>query len=220
MLKEIAKAIPILLMLIISGCTAPKTNLFPPGENDKIVSVYLVNHGRHTGLIVPVKSIPTNIWPEAEDFGHHQYIEAGWGDEDFFKDPNHSFWVTVKAVLLPTDSTIHIVGFNKPVKEYFPEINITKIDLSEKGFNNLCKFVSDKYFHDKENKTHFIAPGRYGNSKFYKANGKYYFPQMCNLWTARALEVAGCPVAPTCVITSKEIMSQANEFGTIIRKND
>jgi len=207
-------------MLILPGCAGTKANLFPPGKNDKTVSIYLVNHGRHTGLIVPVKSIPTNYWPEAEDFGSYQYIEAGWGDEDFFKTPEPTFWMTVKAVLLPTSSTLHIVGFNKSAKQYFTGIDITKIDLSEKGFNNLCRFVSETYFHDEKNKTLVIAPGLYGNGKFYKAAGKYYFPKMCNFWTARALKVAGCPVTPICVITSDKIMSEANEFGTIVRKKD
>ena len=210
----------VVVLFILSGCAGPKANLFPPGENDKTVSIYLVNHGRHTGLIVPVNSISTNDWPEAEDFGSNQYIEVGWGDEDFFKTPEPSFWMTFKAVLWPTASTLHIVGFNKSAQQYFSGIDITKIDLSEEGFNNLCCFVSDTYFRDEENKTHVIAPGLYGNGNFYKAVGKYYYPKMCNLWLAHALRDAGCPVSTSCVITSEEIMSQANEFGTIIRKKD
>ena len=219
---EYLKVTIVFFLLLLSGCagTVTKENLFPPEKKDKIVSVYLTDHGRHTGLVVPVKSISKNIWPEAEDFKSNQFIEVGWGDEDFFKTPDPSLWMTAKAVLLPTSSALHVAGFNKNVKQNFPGIDITKIDLSQKGFNNLCEFISKTYFRDKKNNTHVIRNGLYGNSKFYKAAGKYYFPKMCNFWTARALETAGCPVSPNCTITADNLMSQVNKFGTIVRKKD
>ena len=71
----------------------------------------------------------------------------------------------------------------------------------------MCRFVSNSYFHDDDNKIQIIATGPSGNGRFYKATNKYYFPKMCNLWSAKALEAAGCPVDTTCIITSEEIMS-------------
>ena len=132
-MKIIIKPIFVLSLLILSGCAGPKTNLFPPDENDKTVSIYLTDHGRHIGLVVPVNSISTNIWPEAKDFKSNNFIEAGWGDEDYFITPDPSFWMATKALLWPTSSAILIVGFDKPPKEYFLKSGITKINLSEIG---------------------------------------------------------------------------------------
>ena len=46
--------------------------------------VYVVNHGWHTGFVLPASDIQQVI-PELKNrFGNAPYIEFGWGDNEFY----------------------------------------------------------------------------------------------------------------------------------------
>jgi hypothetical protein len=62
------------------------------------------------------------------------------------------------------------------------------------------------------------GPGLYGEGRFYQAEGKFYFPKMCNWWTASGLRAAGCPVVPICTVTAGGAMSQTRRFGEVIQR--
>ncbi len=202
-----------LLALGQAGCVRPIADLYPPAKADTNIPIYLVGHGWHAGVVVPISAVATNVWPETADFVTNTYLEVGWGDEEFYRAPKATAGLAIKALLRPTRSVLHVVGFDKPVDRYFTESEIIQIDLSEKGFDALCRFVSNAYHRDENGRTRSLGPGIYGYSRFYKAVEMYYFPKTCNVWTARAIRSAGCPITPIYAITSGNVMYQARKFG-------
>ena len=207
----------VLVCLILVACSAPPKGLFPPGQNEPVKSIYLVNHGWHAGIVVKRADIPDGVWPEHNDFPDADYLEVGWGDKDYYMMPNPHVGITLKAGLLPTESVLHIVGFNGSVTRYFSASEIIKIDLSGAGFENLCQYIKSSYYKNQTGMSQMLGPGLYGRSRFYLSRETYHAFNTCNVWTASALQNAGCPITPATTLTVEDLMTKATGFGRVIQ---
>ena len=80
--------------------------------------MYVINHGWHTGLILPYESL--NEEPFIQDtLGYSPYYEFGWGDSDFYQAEKITSGTTLKAILWPTDSVIHVISIRQNLHEQF-----------------------------------------------------------------------------------------------------
>ena len=81
-------------------------------EIDKFAEneVYVVNHGWHTGFVVPTSFIHKAVPELKHRFENAPYIEFGWGDNEFYQAEEITSGVTLKAIFLPTDSVVHAVA--------------------------------------------------------------------------------------------------------------
>ncbi len=204
-----------LLIMSQAGCHAPVTQPIP--EPQYTTSVYVVNHGWHTGIVIPRDHIPDQVWPEHHDFSPATYIEVGWGDQAFYQAPKTSLGLALKAALQATPSVLHIVGFTMPVTVYYSQSDIIEVPLSQAGFERLGAFVHNTYKTDAAGRTLPLGRGPYGTSQFYQARGSYHLFNTCNTWTAQALQAAGCPIKPSRAITAAHVMRQASRFGHVVR---
>ncbi len=205
-------------LAVMGGCAAPVKGLFPPAENAPSKRIYLVSHGWHAGIVIRRGDIPDGVWTEhRRDFAQEKYLEVGWGDRDFYQAPEPTVGMKLKAALLPTNSVLHVVGFSDPVTDYFPYSEIIEIALSYEGFERLCRYIAQSYKKDERGELMALGPGLYGNSRFYQSKETYHVFKTCNVWTARALRAAGCPVRPGSLIKVKSLMSRAQTFGKVIQ---
>jgi hypothetical protein len=109
-----------------------------------------------------------------------------------------------------------VVGFNAPVAAYFPYSEIIEISLSEQGFHRLWRFIADSFARDQAGRVQTLGPGLYDDSRFYRSGQTYHLFNTCNVWTARALHAAGCPITPALSVTVDGLMSRARSFGEIV----
>ena len=205
------------LALLGTGCLGPKKNLFPPAAGAPRKTIHVVSHGWHTGIIVLRADIPTNVWPAQRDFAEFASLEVGWGNDGFYRADKITTAIAVKALCWPTPSVLHVVGFNGPPEREFPESKVIRVELSADGFTRLCAFMDRAYAHTVSGSAIPLGPGLYGDSEFYRANGRYYLPKTCNSWTASALRSAGCPITPLWSVTAGSVMRQAQKFGTVLQ---
>jgi len=202
-----------ILFLVGYGCVGPIERLYPPkaGESTKII--YLINHNDwHTGIIMKMRDISPHVWPEISDFEKFTYLEVGWGDKDYYQDQEPNFWVTIKAVFWPTESVLHVVGFNSPVEQFFFESEIIELELSDKGFENLSNFIHNTYARNELKETLELGEGKFENSLFYLAKGKFHLFKTCNVWTAQAIRSTGFPITPFYSITASNIIYQVRVY--------
>ena len=157
------------------------------------------------------------VWPNHKNFADAEYLEIGWGDKDFYQTPNPHFGIALKAILLPNPSVLHIVAFNNSVTSYFPHSKIIMIRLSDAGFQHLIAYIAASFDKDSAGNTVPLGAGLYGVSQFYRSRDTYHLFRTCNVWTARALHAAGCPVRPFLAITEDNLMFQAQSFGRILQ---
>jgi uncharacterized protein (TIGR02117 family) len=205
------------MSVLLVACAAPPKGLFPPDPHEPIRTIYLVSHGWHAGIVVRRTDIPPDIWPQHKDFPESEYLEIGWGDKDYYMTPQPHLGITLKAGLLPSASVLHVVGFRGAVTHYFPHSEVIRIDLSEAGFERLCAYLASSYAVNESGHSQPLGPSLYGDGQFYLSRESYHAFNTCNVWSARALYAAGCPITPTFTLTVDTLMARAARWGKVIQ---
>jgi len=182
------------------------------------VRIYIVGHGWHTGLVIPFADVDLEMCPGLRYFEGWDFVEIGWGDEGFYRGADSiSLDVALAAVFTPTPTVLHIVGVNAPVHETFSMSEVIHLDLERENFMEMLQFIAAT-FRMKSGTPEDLGEGIYGFSRFFRAEGSYYFPNTCNVWTLKALKAAGFPVIPAAGIRTENVLDQAAKYGTTIRR--
>ena len=181
-------------------------------------SIYLIRHGWHTAVAVKRCEISTADWPESMVFQDANIIEVGWGDEAYYRARFMNPLVMAKAAFLPSRSAIHVVGIREPLEVFFKDSQIIEIKITTEQMRKLCRFIHDSYARDQNGVPRQLCAAHYGTGGIYRANGRYYLPKTCNVWTARALAAAECPVAVASCTFADPLVLQSKRFGKEIQK--
>jgi uncharacterized protein (TIGR02117 family) len=200
--------------LIISACSSKPYVVNPPMEQTigDETEIFILNHGWHTGVVVPAADMHQKI-PELKDRYHSAaYLEFGWGDEDFYQAKEVTTSLTLKALFWPTSSVIHTAAKNDSFYMYFPTNKILTIKLDGNRYSSLLQFISESFYKDENDDIIELKSGIYGDSQFYKGVGTYYLFNTCNKWTAKALKSAGLDLIPIFYLTAGSIMNSARKY--------
>lgn len=200
------------LLLLCSACTGPsKAPSFSIGD-ESLASIYLIDHGKHAGLVVRKADIPAGLWPESRDFPDADYLELGWGDWDYYQADDPGLWMTLKAAFWPTASVLHVVGVKGSVADRFAGYEVIRLELAPDGFAKLVAYIHQSFARNGETKARPIGLGYGLGSRFYPARGKFHLYNTCNGWVARALEAAGYPMGVFRPVTADQLMAKARQF--------
>jgi uncharacterized protein (TIGR02117 family) len=213
MLKHRSRYLAVSVLALMSGCATANKDLYPPSALDETCTVYVVSNGWHAGIVIPRRCVSDDIWPEQLELPPSQYAEIGWGSKEFYMASRITPAIVVRTLLWPSSSVLHVACFDGPPELVFEGADLIPIRLSERGFRELCRHIHESYELNGRGLPICLGPGLYGESRFYRARGKYYFPNTCNAWTARALRGSGCPIAPAYCATAQGVVLQAKRFG-------
>ena len=168
-------------------------------SDPKIVEAYILTNGVHTDLVVPVKTKYMD-WSQKLPIENtkgkdpdQNFISFGWGDKGFYLDTptwaDLKFSTAFKAAFWLSDSAMHCTYYKKMTVAD----DCKKIMLTEKQYQDLIKFIDDKFDKDSEGKYILIKTDAvYGNNDaFYDAKGSYNFTYTCNTWANDGLKAAG-----------------------------
>ena len=111
------RLLAVLAFFAIAGCASTGT---APGQASEGPTVHVAGHGMHTGIIVRAADLPPRAWPAQRDFPRAEYLELGWGDREYYQAEDFSVWLGLRALLWPTESAVHVVGFRGPAERAFP----------------------------------------------------------------------------------------------------
>jgi len=170
--------------------------------------VYVVKYRWHTAIVfnrLEAQQIMTGL---KHDFKDHQFIEIGWGDKDFYMAPEPTFWHGFKAIFWPTQSVLHVHGFNNNPEWYYNDVDLIRIQLPKNRYEELLVEIKKSFALDSMLNYIMLGPGLLQNSAFYLSNEKYYLFKTCNYWLAKKLKKAGLRVCPFFAITSKSLLNQ------------
>jgi uncharacterized protein (TIGR02117 family) len=175
-----------------------------------------VRHDWHTGLVVKYDDIDPHLWPEKDDFPEALYLEVGWGDRDFYQTPRPGLGTLLQAALKSPASVLFVIGLPTGVTRYFPYADILEIPLSQRGLEELVRFIHATYKRDASGQTIPLGPGHnHRHSIFYLAEGDYSLFNTCNSWISKALQAAGLPIKTA--LRAGGVMSQAKRYGQMIQ---
>lgn len=176
-------------------------------------TVYISNHGWHTGFIIPAGEMNEELPALVIRFGNIPYYEFGWGDAGYYQAKKITSGLTVKAILWPTDSVIQVVAVTDEPEKFFPYSEVVRIPVRENELRSLKKFIRLSFARDFEGNIIALNKGIYGDSQFYRAQGKYFFANTCNKWTAKGLKSAGKDISVIFKLTAGSIMNYLTEAG-------
>lgn len=186
-------------------------------DNPPTVPIYLVSHGWHAGIVLKRQTLSNRIRVLKQDFANSDYLEIGWGDRDFYQTPEPHIGHILKAGLFPSESVLHLVGFNGDVTRYFPYSEIIELKLTPEQLVRLSRHIAASFATDSEGKTVSLGSGLYGYSRFYRSTESYHIFNTCNVWTARALKRAGLTTDPSSAITVDDLMGQLRDLGRVVQ---
>lgn len=198
------------------SCAGPIKSLYPPTPGSPTKTVYLVRHAWHTGVVIKRADLPTADWAVAPEFPEADHLEFGWGDDAFYRAPRGTVSLALKAALWPSPSVLHVVGWQGTPRENFPDSEIVEVELSPQGWDGLAGFIDRTFERDANGRLMPLEKGLYGDSRFYRARGKFYFPKMCNQWSASALRAAGCPITRCYALNAANVIWQTRRFGRAV----
>lgn len=209
------------VFLLLVGCapavTEPGTTAQWPPPAGHGRTIYVLNHGWHTGVALRRADVPEEMWPEKADFTGLTFLEVGWGDETFYRAREVTFAMTLKAGLTPTSAVLHVAGFDDPVARHFPSSGVVELQVSDQGLRNLAQYISDSIDRENDERALALGPGLERNTRFYRATGTYSLFNNCNHWIAHALSRTGAPVRPRDATTASAVFKQASSLGLVLR---
>jgi len=163
-------------------------------------TVLAVNIGWHVGLAFEAADLDPAVFPETADFPDARWIEVGWGDAAFYRDPDPGIGTILAAALVPTPAVLHLVAMPAHPAQYLPGAEVLAIPLDGAQLERLVAFVAAQVDRVGRPRAEALGPGLYPVSRFYPALGEFSLERTCNTWVAEALAAAGMPIDPDGVV--------------------
>lgn len=193
------------------GCTKPVSTFYPPDPNSTDnKTIFIVNHGIHTGIVLPKKDADPYMH-SFYDFNSAQYLEVGLGDETYYQSEVNTLWMGMKALFWPTNSVLHVAALQTEPVVYFSNNDVVKLQLSKTGFIKLVDFIDKSFALNENGQIIRLGSGLYGTSRFYRAKGKFHLFNNCNTWSASAIRSSGFPINAFNVLTADDIIYQLKQ---------
>lgn len=178
-----------------------------PTNTSPSQQIFIANHGWHTGIIVPADALRQRLPDLAARFPYYDWLEIGWGDAGFYQNETITIALTLNAVLTPSDTVMHVVGFDGEPSAMFYQSEVIAHPISTAQLDNVLTFIDNSFAKNQADRLITQANGRYGDSQFYRAVGKYYAFNTCNKWTAKALVSAGIDIGTAYKLTASSVMN-------------
>ncbi|WP_193171022.1 DUF2459 domain-containing protein [Nisaea nitritireducens] len=177
------------------------------GRAAAAADVAVINIGWHTGIALRVTDIDPVRIPETEAFAGLMWIEFGWGDRDFYQDPDPDLSDYFSAVFLNTPAIMHLVGIPVSPQDYFPSSEVVVFPVTDAEHARLQKFIAGSFKRPEGGRAPAIARGLYPASLFYDAIGSFSLTNTCNSWVARGLADAGLIESAEGIVTAGGVMT-------------
>ncbi len=197
------------IALTVTACSGKPYVVKPELQSSDAIrshQLFVVNHGWHTGLIIPAKYLNKTIPELKQRFGDVAYYEIGWGDKGFYQAQEVTTKLTLQAMFWSEGVVMHVVAVPGAPNEYFGQSEVISSCLADEQIFSLTTFVSTSFAHDSQGHVVALNRGIYGNSQFYDGVGSYYLLNTCNKWTAKGLQSAGVDISPSVSLTAGSVM--------------
>ena len=183
---------------------APFTTESSPGQTPLLI----FSHRHHTGLVLPREALEDEL-PELTTELTGDWLEFGWGDEGFYRNEEVSLPLAFRAMAYPTPGVMHVATSSRPLHYDYAYSPVHFFHLTEEQKEILVQGIARQFSRDEKGHLQLLGPGRYGDSRFYRARDRFFFPRTCNAWTASHLRAIGYDVR---AITAPGLFHELDEL--------
>lgn len=172
------------------------------------VTVYVVSHGWHSGIVVPAALAQAHGWPARREFAQAQYFEVGWGDRGYYQAVDPGWWMGLRALLWPSPGVLHVVALQGPPQAAFPGAPTLAVRVSHEGAQRLAASIAASHERGADGAPIAFGPALYGQGRFYASVERFHLFATCNVWVARRLRDAGIDLHPSFALTAGMLFAQ------------
>jgi hypothetical protein len=190
------------LTAAVFGVVRPgNAQLFPAGAGDPGVTVYLVNNGFHSDLVLPTTALAVSAGTAAralKALSPAPWVAVGWGDAKFYTESGFS---TARA----QDALRALFGWRNPsvvmleplpaAPERLYRDGVSRLTLSQAGFAGLVRRLDGAFVTDGPAPVAYPASG-WGMARFFRSGERFSIAHLCNHWAGELLNAAGVPTRP------------------------
>ena len=195
-------AMVVLVLLVVTLATARPANpaLYPPRPGDA-QTIFLVDNGFHTDLVVPRAAIVAHGGPIAAAAGRtggDPWVMVGWGDARFYEAT--SPWQdrildALRAALGGRPTVVHLEGVWGAPDRVF-KTGVRRIPVSSAGLAALLARADRAFVLGPDGAPQLIPATRDPYEAFFRSGEGFSLLHLCNHWTAELLNAAGLPTTP------------------------
>jgi uncharacterized protein (TIGR02117 family) len=172
------------------------------------VTVHVVSHGWHSGIVVPAALAEAHDWPARREFPQARYFEVGWGDRAYYQAVDPGWWMGLRALLWPSPGVLHVVALHEPPQTAFPGAPVHVLNLPHEGAQHLAASIAASHERGADGAPLAFGPALYGQGRFYASVERFHLFATCNVWVARRLREAGLDLWPAFALTSGMLFGQ------------
>lgn len=213
-MRSIVQQLAVLtLFIFLTGCAGiPARSELPPGPAPH--TVYVVQYGWHTALLLDGPSILARSSKLRADFHDHKYMLVGWGDGEYFVAVNPPWSKAVKALVASDYPAMQAGGrdTNPPLGALAQDT--VALAVTERGFQQLAEYIDRSIAVDAAGKPVYLGQQEGNPDRFYQATGNYSVFNNCNSWVVGALRAAGMPVSGFN-LTARSVFEQAERISKL-----
>lgn len=171
----------------------------------RVNAAYVVDHGRHTGIALAAAKIEAALPDLNAPARPAAFYEFGWGDAGYYQAAETGVGLALHALFWPSEATMHVVPVPTTPDRYFTG-EVVEACLTQSQLDALVDFVAGSFRESADEGLIPSAPGRYRDSRFYEARGRYHLFNTSNHWTAKGLQSAGFDLSSRFKLTSTPVM--------------
>lgn len=233
-LRKIIRALPLGIALLGTSCAirlpeapqqrvqvsmdAPATRVAAAPDadgRDPDVLVWMVADKLHTGMIFPYDWLLESGFVPPENFGTPRFVSMSWGDRAAYVQER---WLNpaqvVHALFLPSPAVMELIPMNWDVVEVVPNQRIyRKLVPREQGVE-VTAFLNHCSRTGADGKPVVLGPSSWGGGVLLESRHSYYFPRICNVWTAQAIEACGVELNALQAVSANGLIKQVETPST------
>ena len=94
-----------------------------------------MSHGWHTSVVFDNNEARYYLSALEGEFTAAKFLEAGWGDQDFYQAEEMNSDIALRAILLPTRSVLQVIALDNQPQTHYPDSKVFTIRVSKTGFS-------------------------------------------------------------------------------------
>lgn len=185
------------------------------------VPVHLLADNLHTGLVFDLKWLEESGYVKPAEIGERKYVAMSWGDEVAYVQERWLSPIQVfRALCTPSPSVMECIPIDWKVEKVCHHQRVFVAQVPRSAGPSLAAFLNACAAKGPDGRPVTIAPSSWGDGHLIRCpeNYSYYFPRICNVWTAQALQSCGLPIHAPKAISADGLVRQATSPGIGFRK--
>jgi hypothetical protein len=189
-----------------------ETRSMPVAASVDTVPIYLLSDNLHTALAFDMKWLEESGYVKPHEIGDHKWVTMSWGEKTAYVQKR---WLNplqvFRALCTPSPSVMEIIPIDWKVEQVCHHQKVFIADVPRSSGPALAAFLNGCAAKQSDGTPETVAPSSWGNGRLIRCpeNYSYYFPRICNVWTAQSLQSCGYSIKTGSALSAKGLVRQA-----------